>query len=101
MYPFKESQIYTSFQYLRTMLFGVPRTKKAAAVIWCRTIRAVLRKTAACGRFMFACGLTYVYFNVFAKHFFCHLLPSEVSAADSQMTTSFFMLQSWMLDSEE
>ena len=25
------------------MLFGVPRTKKAAAVIWCWTIRAVLR----------------------------------------------------------
>jgi hypothetical protein len=67
MYPFKESQIYTSFQYLRTMLFGVPRTKKAAAVIWCRTIRAVLRKTAACGRFMLACGLTYVYFNVFTN----------------------------------
>jgi len=25
------------------MLFGVPCTKKAAAVIWCGTIRAVLR----------------------------------------------------------
>jgi len=32
-------------------------------------------------------------------HFFCHLLTSEMPAADSQMTTSFFMLQSWMLDS--
>jgi len=30
--------------------------------------------------------------------FFGHLLPSEMPAADSQMTTSFFMLQSWMLD---
>jgi len=25
-------------------------------------------------------------------------LPSEMLAADSQMTTGFFMLQSWMLD---
>jgi len=32
------------------------------------------------------------------KHFFCHLLPSEMPDTDSQMTTSFFMLQSWMLD---
>jgi hypothetical protein len=37
------------------MLFGVPRTKKAAAVIWCRTIRAVLRKTVAYWRFILAC----------------------------------------------
>jgi len=72
--------------------------------------RAVLRKTIACWRFMLACRRTYVYFNVFAnivnkktnkKALFYHLLPSEMSAADSQMTTSFFMLQSWMLDSEE
>jgi hypothetical protein len=41
--PSKEGRIYTLFQYLQTMVFGVPRTKKAAAVIWCRTIRAVLR----------------------------------------------------------
>ena len=46
------------------MLFGVPRTKKAAAVIWCRTIRAVLRYIFACWRFMFACWQTYVYFNI-------------------------------------
>jgi len=26
-------------------------------------------------------------------HFFCHLLTSEMAAADSQMTTSFFMLR--------
>jgi len=26
----------------------------------------------------------------------CTDLPSEMTAADSQMTTSFFMLQSWM-----
>jgi len=59
---------------------------------------------------MLAFWLTYWYFNVFPNNvnkktnkkalFFCHLLPSEMLAADSQMTTSFFMLQSWMLDAE-
>jgi len=71
--------------------------------------RAVLRYIFACWRFMLACWLTYVYFNVYANNvnkkmtkkstFFAHLLPSEMPASDSQMTTSFFMLQSWMLDS--
>jgi hypothetical protein len=46
----------------------VPRTKKAAAVIWCRTIRAVLRKTAACWRFMFAIWQTYRYFNIVSNN---------------------------------
>jgi len=31
----------------------------------------------------------------------CTDLPSEMLAADSQMNTSFFMLQRWMLDSED
>jgi hypothetical protein len=51
------------------MLFGVPFTKKAAGVIWCRTIRAVLRKTIAYWRFMFACWLTCMYFNKVSNNF--------------------------------
>jgi len=58
------------------MLFGVPLTKKAAGVIWCRTIRAVLRYIFACWRFpstgsgqvMLACWLTYKYFNLFTNN---------------------------------
>ncbi len=52
---------------------------------------------------MFAFWLTCGYFNVFSNivnkkmtkksTFFAHLLPSETLAADSQMTTSFFMLR--------
>jgi len=55
---------------------------------------------------MLACWLTCGYFNIFQtivnkkmnkKVLFLAALPD----ADSQMTTSFFMLQSWMLDNEE
>ena len=35
---------------------------------WCGTIRAVLRKTTACWRFMFACWQTYGYFNVITNN---------------------------------
>jgi hypothetical protein len=52
---------------------------------------------------MLACWLIYVYFNVFSNYvnkkmnkkalFFSHILPSEMLAADSQMTTSFCMLR--------
>jgi len=49
---------------------------------------------------MLACWLTCGYFNIFQtivnkkmtpkSTFFAHLLPSEMLAADSQMTTGFF-----------
>jgi len=72
--------------------------------------RAVLRYIFALRRFMLACWLTCGYFNIFQtivnkkmtkNELFLPPLKSEMPAADSQMTTSFFMLQSWMLDSEE
>jgi len=46
----------------------VPLTKKAAGVIWCRTIRAVLRYIFACWRFMLACWLTCLYFNILSNN---------------------------------
>jgi len=70
--------------------------------------RAVLRYIFASWRLMLACWLTFTYYNIFSNKsqketakkalFFAYLLPSEMKAADSQMTTSFFTLQSWMLD---
>jgi hypothetical protein len=35
---------------------------------WCGTIRAGLRKTVACWRFMFACWLTFAYYNIFSNN---------------------------------
>jgi len=53
----------------------------------------------ACWRFMLACWLTIAYYNIISNNSQKKKQEkTQNSEGDSQMTTSFFMLQSWMLD---